>query len=82
MRTTINLDEHVLANAKDGARERGITLGEYVEQALQEKATRPASAKDPELPVHHGTVLPGIENMSNAELQEFLDRDVPLDKRR
>lgn len=83
MRTTINIDGEVLETAKAKARNRGLTLGKYIERALQSEATRPLAAiDDPVLPVHHGSVLPGIENMSNAELQEFLDRNLPLDKRR
>ncbi|HEU5007402.1 MAG TPA: hypothetical protein VFT67_10535 [Jatrophihabitantaceae bacterium] len=83
MRTTINIDEHVLARAKDEARRLGVTLGEYVGRAVQrELAVPPARATDPPLPVHHGRLLIPLERMSNADIQEFLDEGVPLDKLR
>ncbi len=83
MRTTINIDEHVLAAARDRARERGITLGEYIERAVRRESTHlsPVSRSDPpEIPVFDGKLRPGIDRMSNRELQEFLDEDVPPDK--
>ena len=83
MRTTINVDEHVLARAKDEARARGLTLGEYVDRALQrENNAAPADAAERPLPVHHGRLLIPLGRMSNAEIQELLDEGVPADKLR
>lgn len=80
MRTTINLDEHVLARAKDEARMRGLTLGQYIERRLGE--AEPAEQPDVELSVYTGPFNAAIGEMSNAELQELMDRDLPLDKLR
>lgn len=83
MRTTINIDGHLLAAAKDAARESGITLGEYVERALRrERSAQPDPHDDPPLPVHHGKLLIPLGSMSNREIQEFLDEGLPPDKRR
>ena len=83
MRTTVNVDEHVLATAKRRARERGITLGEYVEQALRDESTKTDPAPAPSIPVFHGTGLrPGVDLSSNRAIQELLDEGVPLDKLR
>ena len=83
MRTTINIDDHVLATARTEARSLGLTLGEYVERALRHEdaaATHPAS--DPELPVFRARFKVPIGEMTNREIYELLDEGVPLDKRR
>lgn len=81
MRTTVNIDEHVLARAKDEAGRLGLTLGEYVTRALQRESHDVPEARDEApLPVYRGRFNPAIAEMSNAELQELMDRDLPLDK--
>jgi hypothetical protein len=83
MRTTVNIDEHVLARAKDEARRLGITLGEYVSRALQRESSSVPEARDEApLPVYRGRLLIPLERMSNAEIQDFLDEGVPVDKLR
>ncbi len=42
MRTTIRLDDHLLADAKRVAAETGRTLAEVIEEALREALARPA----------------------------------------
>ncbi|HSZ69730.1 MAG TPA: hypothetical protein VK756_05145 [Solirubrobacteraceae bacterium] len=81
MRTTIALDDHLLASAKRRARERGETLGQVVEDALRRELTEPAAVEPPEVPVFQGGggPLPGIDLTSNRALREALDRDVELD---
>ena len=83
MRTTINIDEQVLATAKDEARLRGLTLGQYVERALQhERAAAADPTDDPELPIYEGEFNAAIGEMSNRELQDFLDEELPWEKLR
>jgi Bacterial antitoxin of type II TA system, VapB len=81
MRTTIALDDHLLASAKRRARERGETLGQVVENALRRELTEPAAVESPEVPVFRGGggPLPGIDLTSNRALREALDRGVELD---
>lgn len=83
VRTTLNIDDHVLARAKDEARALNLTLGQYVGRALQrEVGAAHSDAPEPSLPVYRGRLLIPLHRMSNAEIQEFLDDDVPLDKLR
>lgn len=85
MRTTVAIDDHVLAAAKDRARERGLTLGELVQEALTLEAARSRQrTAGPPLPVFEGElgVKPGVDLTSNRAIYEFLDEGVPLDKRR
>ncbi|MGI8624397.1 MAG: antitoxin, partial [Solirubrobacteraceae bacterium] len=75
----------LLAAAKRRARERGLTLGELVEEALRVEAARwRERAAGPPLPVFKGKlgVKPGVDLTSNRATHEFLDEGVPLDKRR
>ncbi|TAM83041.1 MAG: hypothetical protein EPN43_13280 [Jatrophihabitans sp.] len=81
MRTTINIDEHVLARAKAEAGSRGLTLGEYIQRRLAAPEPEPAG-QDRDLPVYRGPFNAAIGEMSNAELLDLLDQDLPLDKRR
>jgi Ribbon-helix-helix protein, copG family len=82
MRTTISVNDHLLASAKRRARERGLSLGQVVEDALRRELADP---KEPggslEVPVFRGGggPLPGIELTSNRALREALDRGVELD---
>jgi Ribbon-helix-helix protein, copG family len=81
MRTTISVDDHLLASAKLRARERGQSLGEVVEDALRRELAEPARAEPPEVPVFRGGggALPGVDLTSNRALREALDRGVELD---
>lgn len=78
MRTTINLDERLLAAAKERAQEKRITLGELVEESLRQSLTQ-AEEQDsvPEIPVFkRGTGLrPGVSIDSTADLLDALDED-------
>lgn len=81
MRTTISVDDHLLASAKRRARQRGQSLGEVVEDALRRELAEPAQAHAPEVPVFRGGggPMPGIDLASNRGLREALDRGVELD---
>ena len=75
MRTTVNIDDHLLAWAKDYARERERTLGEVVDEALQRLLTAPVTDEGPELPVFQGGrgVMPGVDLDSNRSMFDALD---------
>lgn len=77
-RTTIALDDRLLARAKQAAAAKHRTLGEFLEEGIRlqlaraEDRPRPASA---ELPVStaSGGSKPGIDPHSNASLYDALD---------
>jgi len=84
MRTTISVSDELLLAAKRRARERGQTLGQFVDSALQRElneAERPRKA--PPVPIYRGGTgpRPGIDLSSNRALAEILDEGVDLDKR-
>jgi len=85
MRTTISIHDELLASAKARARERGTTLGEFVEDALRREISLSIEPrKRVPVPVFDGEtgVWPGVNLNSNRELQEFLDEGVPFEKLR
>jgi hypothetical protein len=84
MRTTINLDEQVLAGAKRRASASGRTLGQVIEDALRRELAA--------LPVPAGIAIPvlrgeggmrhGIDPDSNRSVREALDDGLdPVDLR-
>jgi hypothetical protein len=81
MRTTLTVDDHLLAAAKDRARERGQSLGQVVEDALRRELVEPSRAKPLEVPVFRGGDGPvaGVDLTSNRAVREVLDRGVELD---
>jgi hypothetical protein len=74
VRTTVNIDDHLLERAKLRARGRGTTLGDVLEEALQVLLAMPeSSGARRALPSFDGGgFLPGIDPHSNASL---LDED-------
>jgi hypothetical protein len=85
MRTTVSISDQVLVAAKRRARERGQTLGQFVDAALQrELSENPAPGEAPAVPVFRGGTgpRPGIDLRSNRALLEALDEDVDLNDRR
>lgn len=84
MRTTVSIDEHLLAAAKRRARERGQTLGGVLEDALRRELSSTRHEDPPALPVVRGRggPRPGIDMTSNRVLREILDEGLPLDKQR
>jgi hypothetical protein len=84
MRTTVSIDDHLLAAAKRRARARGQTLGQVVEDALRRELAEPRSADPVEIPVFHGGdgPLPGIELRSNRAVREVLERATGIDELR
>jgi hypothetical protein len=85
MRTTLAINDELLGAAKRRARERGISLGQLVDGALQrELATGQQPTPGPEVPVFtRGTgPQPGVDLRSNRALVEFLDEGLPFEKLR
>jgi len=85
MRTTLSIHDELLKSAKLRARERGVTLGALVEDALRrELSLNVECAPRPQVPVFRGGngLMPGVDIASNRALYEFLDEGVPLHKRR
>ncbi len=85
MRTTVSIDDELLAAARQRAHERNQTLGQVVEAALRrELVVGKASDEAPLVPVFTGGggVRPGVDLTSNRAVQELLDEGVDLDRRR
>lgn len=84
-RTTIRLDDELMAAAKRRALADGKTLTALIEGALREVVAREAAAPRPpvELPTFRGEgIRPGIDLDDNAALREIMDRDVPVERLR
>jgi Ribbon-helix-helix protein, copG family len=79
MRTTVRLDEPLLARAQQEARRRGVTLTALIEEGLRLVLRRPLRRVDrpvvvlPECRASGGT-LPGIDLDDSASLLDHLDR--------
>ncbi|HEY8022876.1 MAG TPA: type II toxin-antitoxin system VapB family antitoxin [Thermoanaerobaculia bacterium] len=77
MRTTIRLDEHLLAEAKQRAARDGTTLTVVIERALRESLGRreEQQKKQVKLPAWgEGWVLPGIDLDDSASLLDRMER--------
>jgi hypothetical protein len=57
MRTTVSIDDELLAAAKRLARREGRTVGQVVEEALRRRLADDGAASHP----HHGVVRPWLE---------------------
>jgi hypothetical protein len=80
MRTTINLDDALLAEAKQVAARTGRSLTAVVEDALRESLRRRQdTARRPlELPVFgEGGVQPGVDLDDGAALLDLMEQDDP-----
>lgn len=85
MRTTIAVDDHLLETAKEEARRRGMTLGQFVEEALRSLlAERARTEHTPEVPVFRGGtgVRPGVDVTSTRALLEALDEGRTIEQLR
>lgn len=84
MRTTVAIDDNLLAAAKQRARQRGLTLGQLVEDALRLEAARAELPPGPPVPVlpGEGGTLPGVDVTSNRDMHELLDEGLPFEKLR
>jgi Arc/MetJ family transcription regulator len=76
MRTTIRLDDDLLASAKRAALERGTTLTAVIEDALRRALASGAAgpAEHVELPTFRGDGLqPGVDLDDTASLLDLMD---------
>ena len=78
MRTTVRIDDTLLADAKKLAADTGRSLTAVIEDALRETLSRrpavPASRGKPSLPVFKGRGLrPGVDLDSSAALLEAME---------
>lgn len=77
MRTTIHIDDHLFADLKRAAADRGKTLTAIIQDALRESLhRRPAGGRPKvELPVFHGTgVVPGVDLNDSATLLDLMGK--------
>jgi hypothetical protein len=85
MRTTVAIDDELLAAARRLARQRNQTLGQTIEAALR-RLLADCGEREPAPPVPvftGGTGLrPGVDLSSNRAIHELLDDGLDLDQRR
>lgn len=86
MRTTISIDDHLLEAARTRARQQGMTLGQYLEDALRRQLSRrdDEDGSPMSIPVFTGGdgLRPGVDASSTRGLLEAMDEGVPLESRR
>jgi hypothetical protein len=78
MRTTVRLDDELLAEAKALAARTGRTLTKVIEDSLREALVRRSADERPavELPVVHGGRLrPGVNLDSMSDLLDIMESD-------
>ena len=78
MRTTINLEDHLLKEAKAAAAASGRSLTELIEEALRERLARREAQRKRErvsLPTFRGEgVRPGVDLADWAGVLDIMDR--------
>jgi hypothetical protein len=84
MKATITIDEELHRKVKQLADRTGRTIGEVIEDALQESLRRsPANRIPSPLPVFgRERVMPGVDLADNSALRELMDEGVEVDARR
>ena len=76
MRTTLNLDDHLLAAAKDRAAAKGITLTAFIEDALAAAlAPRPTQSRPYRFrwKTHKGRLRAGVDIADRNSLYDVMD---------
>ncbi|MDR1188441.1 MAG: CopG family transcriptional regulator [Bifidobacteriaceae bacterium] len=77
MRTTVRINDRLLAQAKSCAARQGLSLGGYLEEAIRRDLLRAgpkAAAVDlPAFPA--GKPRPGVDLLSNQSLFEAMDHE-------
>lgn len=76
MKTTLNLDDSLIANAKATATQLHTTLTRLIEEGLRLRLQpRQASARPVVLPVYHGEggLVPGLDGLSNKAMLDAAD---------
>jgi hypothetical protein len=84
MRTTVSIDDELLSAAREAARQRGITLGGVLEDALRRFLAPRVDEPPAPLPVFRGGggLRPGIDPTSNRSLREAAEEGKSLDQMR
>lgn len=85
MRTTVSIEDHLLAEARAQARQRGQTLSRFVEDAVRHEIVRATTRTEgPPIPVFSGGdgPRPGVELAANRALRELLDEGSHLEELR
>lgn len=80
MRTTLRLDDALLADAKRYALERGTTLTAVFEEALREKLARTTPRKKTRIRLSTFSgrgVQPGVDLHDSAALLDLMESDRP-----
>jgi hypothetical protein len=80
MRTTVNLNEDTLRQAKQVAAANGVTLASLIEDAIRAVLNRRDVERDPQitLPIFFGRGLkPGVDLADSAGLIDIMDDDAP-----
>ena len=80
MKTTLDIQDNLLANAKAAAALQRTTLTRLIEEGLEmrlRKVTLPASKKKPVIPVFHGKggLARGLSGRSNREMLAAADEN-------
>jgi hypothetical protein len=78
MKTTLNLNDNLLAEAKALAAQQRTTLTRLIEEGLQLRLReRPPQAKSVRLPVYRGKggLAPGLDGLSNKAMLDAADSD-------
>jgi hypothetical protein len=76
MRTTLEIDDHVLRKAKELAAREGKTLTRIVEEALRERVAGPRQAARPfrlRPLTKRGRLIPGVNLADRDALYERMD---------
>jgi hypothetical protein len=86
MRTTVDIDEHLLREAKKIAASRGVTLADVIADSLRQTFARRPSNSEPRTVSFHtvdgsGT-YPGVDISNSAELLDLMDQDRNVADRR
>jgi len=80
MRTTVRLDDHLLAELKERAARRGTTLSRVIEDLVRQALSQPDTAGDKTQPTRLTTVggrgpRPGVDLDNTAALLDRMDED-------
>lgn len=76
MKTTLNLNDQLLRQAKSSAHEHGVTLTRFVEEALWAQlmpSNKPKTKYKFDPPVVRGVRPPAVDVSDRETLNEFLD---------
>lgn len=81
MRTTVAIADELLASAKSEARHQGLTLGQYIEQALRNQLAGRADGIPPAIPIRRGGsgLRPGVDASSYRTLLQAMEEGLPVE---